>query len=95
VYVETLQEIAALDDSRCMIYAGIWCPTSHYVVRNFLQHRQDRGFDLRNLEVMRDLFKTQYAAAAEIPANCYEGYANRAENTYQYVAGLDLSQYGE
>lgn len=39
VYVETLMEVPNLDDSRCMIYAGMWCPTSHYVVSRFLKNR--------------------------------------------------------
>jgi len=92
-YVDTLQEVETLDDSRCTIYAGIWCPTSHYVVSRFLQRRQDRGYDLRSLAKVRDLFHEQYASAA----GCEDyatGYANRADNTFDYVAGLDLSSYG-
>lgn len=89
-YVHTLQQIATLDDSRCLIYAGIWCPTSHYVVRNFLQRREERGYNLRSLRGVYELFRDQYAAAA----GCEEyalGYANRAERTYQYVASVDLT----
>ena len=93
IYVDTLQEVETLDDSRCTIYAGIWCPTSHYVVSRFLQRRQDRGYDLRSLATVRDLFHEQYALAA----GCEDyatGYANRADNTFDYVTGLDLSAYG-
>ena len=93
-YVETLQEIETLDDSRCMIYAGMWCPTSHYVVRRFLQNREDR-VNLRSLLAIRNVFRDEYAKAADVPFNCYAGYENRAERTYQYVAGLDLTtKYG-
>jgi len=94
VYVRTLQEVPNLDDSRCMIYAGMWCPTSHYVVSKFLKNRAHR-LNMRSLLALRDIFRDEYARAASVPANCYEGYANRAEITYQYVAGADLTtEYG-
>jgi len=92
VYVDALQAVEKFDDSRCLIYAGIWCPTSHRVVSKFLQRRQERGYNLRSLETMRDMFRDEYATAAD----CEEyapGYENRAESTYQYVAGIDLSAY--
>ena len=89
-YVETLQEIETLDDSRCMIYAGMWCPTSHYVVKKFLQNRE-RRVNLRSMLALRNLFRDEYATAAGVPFSCYAGYANRAERTYQYVAQLDLT----
>lgn len=92
-YIGTLQSIQTLDDSRCMIYAGMWCPTSLSVVHLFLQHREDRGYDLRSLEVMRDLFRDQYATAAGCE-DYAEGYSNRAEATFNYVSELDLSAYG-
>lgn len=89
-YLPYLTDI--LTNPRCIIYAGIWCPTSHYVVRKFLQRRAARGYDVNNLETLWQLFRDEYAIAA----SCEEyaaGYANRANNTYQYVANLDLSQY--
>lgn len=91
-YVETLQEVETLDDSRCLIYAGMWCPTSHYVVQRFLLNRQ-YNYNLRDLDEMRKLFEYDYASAA----GCYEyaeGYANRARITYDYVSSIDLSRYG-
>ena len=89
-YLPYLEDV--LTDTKCIIYAGIWCPTSHYVVRKFLQRRAARGYDVNNLETLWQLFRDEYAIAA----SCEEyaaGYANRANNTYQYVANLDLSQY--
>lgn len=88
-YVETLWEVPDLDDTRCTIYAGMWCPTSHYVVRNFLIRRQNRGYDLRDIDTVYELFRDQYATAA----GCEEyadGYANRADITYDYVMNLEL-----
>jgi hypothetical protein len=90
VYVEHLQStVETLDNTRSMIYAGMWCPTSHYVVGKFLSLREQRGYDLRNLEILRDLFDTQYADAAGVP-EVAQGYSNRALNTYNYVKGVEL-----
>ena len=87
-YIPSLLD-AGLTNPACIIYAGIWCPTSHYVVNKFLTRRADRGYDINNLETLRDLFRDQYAAAASCEEYA-EGYANRAENTYQYVVALEV-----
>ena len=87
-YIPALTD-AGLTDEKCIIYAGIWCPTSHYVVNKFLTRRADRGYDINNLEMLRDLFYEQYAIAADC-GDYADGYANRAESTYQYVASLEL-----
>lgn len=92
-YVPALKQVPTLDDSRCFIYAGIWCPTSHNVVRRFLQNRTDK-YNLRSLTMLRYLFRDQYYIAAAVGAENAAGYANRAENTYQYAAGRDLREYG-
>lgn len=92
-YVEELQKVESLDDSRCLIYCGMWCPTSHSVVRRFLENRED-DYDLRDLEVVRTLFQYDYAAAAGCAEYGY-GYANRANTTYVYVTERDLTtDYG-
>jgi hypothetical protein len=93
MYVPALKLVPALDDSRCFIYAGIWCPTSHIVVRRFLQNRYDR-YDIRSLATLRDIFRDQYYIAAAVGVENARGYANRAENTYQYIAAVNLSAYG-
>lgn len=87
LYVPALNEVDNLDDTKCFIYAGIWCPTSHYVVKNFLRRRQD-SHDIRNLEELKDLFRDQYYIAADVDQRYAEGYANRAVNTYNYVANI-------
>lgn len=93
-YVDTLQAVPTLDDTRCLIYAGMWCPTSHYVVSKFL-HRRWAMYNLRSLKTLRDIFKTRYWVAADVGSQYAAGYANRAEITYDYVAGIDLtSTYG-
>lgn len=89
-YVEVLQQVPTLDDTRCIIYAGMWCPTSTYVVKRFLENRFERT-DLRSLEALNKLFKSYYWIAADVGEMYRAGYANRAEATYQYVAGIDLT----
>jgi hypothetical protein len=89
-YLPALAEVDGLTNPACIIYAGIWCPTSHYVVRNFLQRRVARGYDANSLEAMRDMFRDEYAIAADC-ADYMDGYANRANTTYDYVAGLEVS----
>ena len=89
-YVEQLQQVPGLDDTRCMIYAGMWCPTSTWVVKHFLTNRYTH-WNLRSLEQLNKLFKNYYYIAADVGEMYRAGYANRAEITYQYVAGIDLT----
>ncbi len=89
-YVDVLQQVPTLDDTRCIIYAGMWCPTSTYVVKRFLENRFER-VNLRSLEALNNLFKNYYWIAADVGEMYRVGYANRADNTYQYVAGIDLT----
>jgi len=78
---------AGLTDDRCIIYSGIWCPTSTEVVRVFISNRLKRGFNINNLETLRTLFFNEYAHAADCD-DYLEGYQNRAIATYDYVATL-------
>lgn len=87
-YIPALRD-AGLTDDRCIIYAGIWCPTSHYVVNKFLTRRDERGYDINNLDVLHQLFRDEYATAADCE-DYAEGYANRADNTYNYVINLEV-----
>ena len=89
-YVDVLQQVPTLDDTRCIIYAGMWCPTSTWVVKRFLANRY-MHVDLRSLEALYKLFKDYYWIAADVGEIYRPGYANRAEATYQYVAGIDLT----
>lgn len=89
-YVDVLHQVPTLDDTRCLIYAGMWCPTSTYVVKRFLENRFER-VNLRSLEALNKLFENYYWIAADVGEMYRIGYANRAEATYQYVAGIDLT----
>lgn len=92
-YVPALLD-AGLTNPRCIIYAGIWCPTSHRVVSVFVGNRLKRGFDINDLQTLYELFYSQYYIAADVGEMYKEGYQNRANNTFNYVSALDLSQYG-
>lgn len=89
-YVEALQLVPTLDDTRCLIYSGIWCPTSTWVVQTFLTNRCSR-YNLRSLSTLRDIFRDEYYISAGIGRAYKSGYAYRAEVTFQYVAGIDLT----
>lgn len=89
-YVEALQQVPTLDDTRCLIYAGMWCPTSLWVVKHFLQNRY-MNYNLRSLQELNRMFKNHYWIAADVGEMYRAGYANRADITYQYVAGIDLT----
>lgn len=89
-YVDVLQQVPTLDDTRCLIYAGMWCPTSTWVVKRFLANRY-MHVDLRSLEALYKLFKNYYWIAADVGELYRAGYANRARTTYEYVAGIDLT----
>lgn len=91
-YVPALLD-AGLTNPRCIIYSGIWCPTSHRVVSIFVNNRLKRGYDINDLDVLHKLFFDQYAIAADCEEYA-EGYQNRAFNTYVYCSNLDLSNYG-
>lgn len=89
-YVEALQHVPTLDDTRCLIYAGMWCPTSTWVVKHFLQNRYTH-WNLRSLESLNKLFRGYYYIAADVGEMYRVGYENRANRTYEYVAGVDLT----
>lgn len=89
-----LPSLSMLTNPLCIIYSGIWCPTSHNVVRVFLNNRIERGFDVDDLNVLYQLFYDEYYLAADVGEEYKDGYQNRAINTYNYVTDLDLSNYG-
>jgi hypothetical protein len=88
-YIPAIQQ-TDLTNPLCIVYAGMWCPTSHYVVMRFLQRRSERGYDINNLEELRNLFRDQYYIAADVGDQYALGYANRANITYDYVSALSL-----
>ena len=88
-YVDELLDVAGFDAPACIIYAGMWCPTSTAVVSRFVYHRLRRGVDMNDLEVCAETFRDEYATAADCEEYA-DGYANRAEMTREFVEGLGV-----
>ena len=87
-YVDVLMPL--ISDSKCVIYAGIWCPTSTMVVEIFVKNRIKWGYDVNSLSKLRDVFREQYWKAADVGEEYRQGYANRAEHTYSYLVDHDI-----
>lgn len=91
---DCLDYVAALmpyiSDSKCVIYAGMWCPTSTNVVRVFVRNRKSWGYDVNNLSALAAVFEDEYYIAAAVDTAYKQGYANRARATYNYLAGRDI-----
>lgn len=65
-YVDMLLLIP-LKNTASIVYAGLWCPTSTWVVQAFLTNR-NKSYDLNDVEVLSDVFKRFYARAAGVSA---------------------------
>lgn len=92
-YIQEQHVIEINDDSRVIIYIASWQPTSTTLPVRFLQNRLDRC-NIHSLEDVNNIFVDEYWIAADVGEQYKLGYANRGNNAYQYVAALDLSQYG-
>ena len=92
-YVEAAID-AGLDDSRSIIYCGIWGPTSTHCVYTFIKKSLDKCIDMNDLDACAAAFRDDYWIWADVGRKYRAGYQNRSDNTYLYVAGLDLSAYG-
>lgn len=87
-YVDALMPY--ISDSKCVIYAGMWCPTSTNVVRVFVRNRKSWGYNVNDLSALADVFADEYYVAAAVGNAYRQGYANRARATYNYLAGHDI-----
>ena len=83
-----------LTDSRCIIYAGIWGPTSTHVLYSFIRNRIAEGYEMNDLNVCAAVFKERYWISADVGEEYREGYRNRSDNQYEYAKTLDLGAYG-
>lgn len=81
-YVDMLLLIP-LKNTASIVYAGLWCPTSTWVVQAFLTNR-NKSYDLNDVEVLSDVFKRFYARAAGVSAYTL-AYALRADEQLRYV----------
>ncbi|MCR5559038.1 MAG: hypothetical protein K6F62_01585 [Schwartzia sp.] len=84
---------AGLTDSRAIIYAGMWGPTSTHCVYSFIKMRIAAGHDMNDLDTCADEFHDLYYSWADCDEYKH-GYQNRSNRQYEYVRTLDLSEYG-
>lgn len=85
-YVEDILNLDILVNNECIVYAGMWCPTSSFVVCSFLKkHRNE--VDWNDILVMHNMFLSYYAGYADCLSYA-KGYGNRARSTYDYVQSI-------
>lgn len=82
-YVEEVQ-LEGLFNPQCIVYAGMWCPTSTYCVCNCISLAQRDGVNINNLEELSGYFYDRYAYVAGVE-EYIDGYQNRSDNSYEYV----------
>lgn len=87
-YVDALMPY--ISNSKCVIYAGMWCPTSINVVRVFVRNRKNLGYDVDDLSALAAVFEEEYYVAAAVGNAYKQGYANRARATYNYLEGHNI-----
>lgn len=86
-------DTVGFNDTRCVLYALTWCPTSHSTVATFIRNRIARGYDMNDLNTLAQAFFNEYAHAADCD-DYARGYQNRANTAYEYMVNMDLSAYG-
>lgn len=73
-------------EPRSQIYIGMWMNTGPNCCAPFIKKRPHDDF-----ETVYKVFKEEYGPAA-VSSEYWDGYANRADGTYDYVKGLDLTK---
>ena len=73
-------------EPRSQIYIGMWMNTGPACCAPFIAKRPHDDF-----ETVYKVFKEEYGPAA-VSSEYWDGYANRADGTYEYVKGLDLTK---
>lgn len=86
-YVEAVKD-AGLTDNKCIIYCGMWCPTSTYIVCRAIGRAENDGVDINNIEELSDYFYNNYARLAGCE-DYEEGYKNRSDIEREYVLSLE------
>ena len=73
-------------EPRSQIYIGMWMNTGPACCAPFIAKRPHNDF-----ETVYKTYKEEYGPAA-VSSEYWDGYANRADGTYSYVKGLDLTK---
>lgn len=94
-YVDEILKAVTVNNIRCLIYLGIWCPTSTYCV---VRHAAKFSSVLDDLDKLNSAFidgKTSYALTTSgVGAQLEEGYRNRGNRILAYCKGLKEEEIG-
>ena len=87
-YIDEIKS-AGVENPRCIIYCGMWCPTSVHVVIACIGYAERDGIDINDVDELAAYFFDNYAyyAACE---EYEEGYQNRSDITLDYVKNLEI-----
>lgn len=75
---------AGLNSDASIIYAGMWCPTSTYVVCRAIAMAKEEGVDVDDVDSLADYFHDNYAIIADCE-EYEEGYQNRSNASVSYI----------
>ena len=89
------QAVSNMDDARCIIYAGMWCPTSTSCVCSHLKKNIGAVNDVRALNNAFIVNNAYAAQTARVSSDNYAGYYNRGNATLNYVLGLSDGKIGD
>lgn len=94
-YVDEILKTVTVENIRCLIYLGIWCPTSTYCV---VRHAAKFSSCLDDLDKLNSAFidaPTSYALTTSgLGSSFEEGYRNRGNRTLAYCKGLKEEDIG-
>lgn len=95
-YVDEILKTVTVNNIRCLIYLGIWCPTSTYSV---VRHAAKFSSILDDLDRLNSAFidaPTSYALTTSGLGTQYEdGYRNRGNRTLAYCKALKEEEIGQ
>ena len=94
-YVDEILKTVTVENIRCLIYLGIWCPTSTYCV---VRHAAKFSSCLDDPDKLNSAFidaPTSYALTTSgLGSSFEEGYRNRGNRTLAYCKGLKEEDIG-
>lgn len=95
-YVSEILGTVKITDIRCLIYAGIWCPTSTYCVCKHLSKFPNAANNLAQLNSAFVDGSTCYALTTANVGQQYEaGYRTRGNKTFEYCKNLKDEDMGK
>lgn len=95
-YVTAIKSaVPNITDARCIIYAGIWCPTSTSCVCSHLKKNVSAINDPVQLNNAFIVNNSYAAETAKVGSANYQGYYNRGNITLEYVLRITDGKIGD